>query len=150
MRSLRQFDQDEEKLKQLILYISQKCADHKGFGSTKLNKILYFADFIHYANTGTPVTGVEYQRLPWGPAPRRMKPVLDGMQESGELAMQHGRVLAGYISKKPVNLADPQLELFSADEISIVDYVIERFEEFTCRDEPQESSVGRVEVCPRR
>jgi len=134
MRSPKAYDQDEEKLKQLILYVSQKCADQKGFGATKLNKILYFSDFLVYANTGKPITGVAYQRLEWGPAPRRMKPLLSQLEESGELAMQEVLIPGGYRSKKPVNLVAPNLSLFSAEEIATVDEVIDNLEEFTASD----------------
>jgi hypothetical protein len=129
-RQLQYFEANEEKLKQLILYISQKCADQGGFGSTKLNKILYFADFLVYANTGKPLTGVEYQRLQWGPAPRRMKPILQEMSNAGQLAMQDTVVLT-YTRKKPVNLVSPDLGHFSAREIAIVDDVIDHLEDLT-------------------
>jgi hypothetical protein len=124
---------DEGKLQQLILYVSQKCADQTGFCSTKLNKILYFSDFIVYANTGASITGVEYQRLQWAPAPSWMKLVLSSMEEAGELTMQDILVPDGYKTKKPVNLKPPDLGMFSAEEISVVDDVIERLEELTAK-----------------
>ena len=115
--------------------MSQKCADHPGFGSTKLNKIIYFADFIVYANTGEPLTGVAYQRLKYGPAPRRRKPVRDAMIAGGQLAMQEVRGSGGYITKKPVNLVSPDIDkYFSAAEIAAVDHVIDSFEELTAAD----------------
>jgi uncharacterized phage-associated protein len=129
------FAGNEEKLRQLILYVSQKCADHPGFGSTKLNKIIYFADFLTYANTGKPLTGFEYQRLKHGPAPRKMKLVMDAMIASGQLAIQQVDAAGGYTTKKPVNLVSPDLDThFSANEIATVDYVIDRFEELTATD----------------
>jgi hypothetical protein len=131
MKALRLFDTNDEKLRQLILYVSQKCADQKNFGSTKLNKILYFSDFLAYANTGEPITGAEYQRLDWGPAPRKMKPVLNDLERDSELAMQEVQLTGNYTSKKPVNLVPPNLGVFSAAEIAIVDDVIEKFEELT-------------------
>ena len=54
---------DEEKLSELILYISQKCATDPKFGAVKLNKILYLSDFLAFGNWGEPITGVEYQHL---------------------------------------------------------------------------------------
>ena len=57
-RTLRLFAENEEKLRQLILYVSQKCANHPGFGLTKLNKIAYFADFLVFANTDNPLTAL--------------------------------------------------------------------------------------------
>ena len=139
MRKIREFQNDEEKLKQLILYVSRKCANQLGFGSTKLNKILYFSDFLVYANTGEPLTGVDYQRLQYGPAPRRMKPVLDELQESSQMAMQETLIAGRYTRKKPVNLVAPDLSLFSAEEIAVVDEVIENLEELTASDTSQVS-----------
>ena len=139
MMTLRQFEPNEEKLKQLILYVSQKCADQSEFGSTKLNKILYFADFIVYVKTGEPLTGVAYQRLQWGPAPRRMRPVLDELVESDELAMQQTLIAAGVKRKKPVNLVAPDLSLFSAAEIAVVDEVIAKLEELTASETSRKS-----------
>jgi hypothetical protein len=84
----KQWPEDERKMKELILYISQKCADDAKFGATKLNKILYFSDFLAYAYHGSPITGFEYQKLPNGPAPRRLVPVREQLMESGELGIQ--------------------------------------------------------------
>ena len=41
-------------------------------GRVKLHKILYFADMLHYAARGQPLTGVEYQKQPFGPAARHL------------------------------------------------------------------------------
>src|SRR6266498_2034018 len=65
----------EERLREMILYICAKCADDPAFGATKLNKILWFSDFLAYFQRGVPITGVAYQRLSRGPAPKRLVPV---------------------------------------------------------------------------
>src|SRR5215467_9574991 len=65
---------NDEKFKELILYIASHSEDDPAFGATKLNKLLFFADFITYLRLGHPITGQEYQRLENGPAPRRMLP----------------------------------------------------------------------------
>lgn len=38
-------------------------------GLTKLCKLLYFLDFIHFRQTGRTVTGLEYRAWPMGPVP---------------------------------------------------------------------------------
>ena len=133
MRQPRTFQKKEDKLKQLILYISQKCAAKSNFGVTKLNKIVYFSDFIFYRDTGEPITGVEYQKLQRGPAPRRMKPVIDEMKIDGLLAIQESMDDDRYTVKKPVNLVGPNLDDFSAKEISMVDAVIEAIDTWTAK-----------------
>jgi len=116
---------DEQKLEELILYISEKCANDSTFGAVKLNKILCFSDFIFYAYHGVGITGVEYQKLPAGPAPRRLLPVRDKMIRESSLALQEVPLRSGYVQKRTVNLRKPRLDLFSGEEIALVDSVIE-------------------------
>ncbi len=116
---------DEEKLAELILYISQKCATDPKFGAIKLNKILYLSDFLSFGNFGEPITGVEYQHLRLGPAPRRLVPVREALQSAGKLVVQNLPLRSGKKQTRTVNLTDPNLKLFSGREIALVDSVIE-------------------------
>ncbi|MGA7822530.1 MAG: Panacea domain-containing protein [Candidatus Sulfotelmatobacter sp.] len=116
---------DEEKLSELILYISQKCATDPKFGAVKLNKILYLSDFLAFGNWGEPITGVEYQHLRQGPAPRRLVPVRDALQKGGKLVVQTLPLKSGNRQVRTVNLVDPNLRVFSGREIALVDSIIE-------------------------
>lgn len=116
---------DERKLAELILYISQKCASDPTFGAVKLNKILYFSDFFAFGNWGSPITGVEYQHLPNGPAPRRLLPVRDQMVDNRDLVIQRVQLQSGNVQHRTVNLREPNLDLFSGREIALIDNVIE-------------------------
>src|SRR5438132_6872604 len=100
---------DEEKLGELILYISQKCATDSKFGAVKLNKILYLSDFLAFGNWNEPITGVEYQHLRKGPAPRRLVPVRDTLRSQGDIAVQEIPLKSGNIQKRTVNLREPDL-----------------------------------------
>lgn len=114
---------DEHKLRELILYVARRCEEDPHFGSTKLNKILFYSDFVTYGATARPITGVEYQKLQHGPAPRRLKPILDAMAEAGECAIQY-REHFGYVQRRPVALRDPDLRAFSGEEINRVEQVL--------------------------
>ena len=48
---------DGAKLRELMLYITQKSEGDPRFGKTKLLKILVEADFTFYARTGRSITG---------------------------------------------------------------------------------------------
>ncbi|MBZ5647948.1 MAG: SocA family protein [Acidobacteriia bacterium] len=119
---------DDRKLAELILYISQKCANDPTFGAVKLNKILCYSDFLFYAYHGRGITNVEYQKLPYGPAPRRLKPVRNQLIKRRALALQDVVLKNGHVQKRTVNLRQPNLSLFSGDEIALVDRVIESTE----------------------
>lgn len=116
--------ENERKFRELVLYVCQKSAGDPRFGAVKLNKILYFSDFLAYANLGEPITGFEYQKLPQGPAPRRLLPIREKMMKARELGIQEVQVAAGYIQQRPVNLRAPDLSVFKAAEIAQVDRVI--------------------------
>lgn len=116
---------DERKLGELILYISQKCATDPKFGAIKLNKLLYLSDFLSFGQWGEPITGVEYQHLPKGPAPKRLLPVRSALQENGKLVIQKLQLRSGNTQVRTVNLSEPDLALFTAREISLVDNIIE-------------------------
>jgi hypothetical protein len=47
-------------------------ADGFTFGAVKLNKILYYADMLHYAHTGAPITGATYAKRQQGPVPKQV------------------------------------------------------------------------------
>jgi hypothetical protein len=120
--------ESEDKFRELILYVSQKCATDPTFGATKLNKILFYSDFLAYANLGKAITNFDYQKLPNGPAPRRLVPVRDQMVEKGELGVQEIRLRSGNVQKRTVNLRQPNLSVFTGEEISQIDEVIGSFE----------------------
>jgi Protein of unknown function (DUF4065) len=118
---------NEHKLAELILYISQKCADDPTYGSVKLNKILCFSDFLFHAYHHRGITNVEYQKLPNGPAPRPLVSVRDYLIKNGALGMQEVQLRGGHVQKRPVNLRPPDLSKFNGAEIAVVDGFIEQF-----------------------
>jgi hypothetical protein len=114
---------DDEKLRELILHICRRSEGDPKFGATKLNKLLFFADFLAYRQFGSSITRHTYQRLPKGPAPRSIVPILRDMEMRREIA----RSEHDYYGKKQfkaVALRDADLSRFSGPEIGLVDSII--------------------------
>jgi len=117
-----------KKLENLILYI---CASEDAkLGRTKLNKLLYFCDFLHYQKTGKDITGADYMAIQEGPVPRQMLPTLERLYENDKLRQEPIRVGAHWLQRQ-IALVEPDLSIFTASEISMVDEVIDRFRWFT-------------------
>ena len=74
-----------DKLRQAILFIAKEGEDDLCLGAVKLNKILYYADVRAYLELHKPITGVVYQHLPEGPAPRALVPTRREMLELEEI-----------------------------------------------------------------
>jgi hypothetical protein len=113
----------ESLLRELILYISQQCAEDPTFGAVKLNKILFYSDFLSYYQFGEPIAGVEYQRLPNGPAPKRMLPIRSKMEQDGDIAIEKLAVFDKQ-QHRCVPRRDPDLNRFKARDIAVVDRLI--------------------------
>jgi hypothetical protein len=114
-----------DRLRELVLYISHKCADDPTFGATKLNKLLFYSDFFSYFRYGEPIAGLEYQRLPNGPAPKQLVPVRNKMLSDGDIAMQK----VSFFSKEQhrcIPLRDPDLDKFKARDIALIDALIQK------------------------
>lgn len=113
-----------QRLRELIVYISQRCESDPWFGAIKLNKILYYADFRAFERFGIPLTGLPYFRLPLGPAPRVLLIFRQQLEEEGAIRIDRLPVGADKNQHRTVALRDPVLDHFTADEIGLVDQVI--------------------------
>ncbi len=115
---------DAEKFRELLLYVAGKSLDDPTFGATKLNKIMFFADFRAYGEFGVSITGASYQRLDRGPAPVQLLPVQSDLIEE-QAAVLVEREYFNYPQKRLFPLRQPDLSKFSAAEIALVDEIIE-------------------------
>lgn len=114
---------DEDKLAELLLYLAQRLGNERAAGSTKLNKLLFFADFIHFRQHGRSITGAEYQRLPYGPAPKRLLPVRQQLLRRRDAELVEETYL-GQIQQRLVPRRDADLSRFSEAEIATVEEIL--------------------------
>lgn len=72
------------KLEAVVLMLLEQA---KGtiVGRTKLMKLLYYVDFIHYKKTGFSVTNARYTKLPYGPVPKQAFRVLESLSTEGKI-----------------------------------------------------------------
>jgi Antitoxin SocA-like, Panacea domain len=142
----REFELKQGRFKDLVLYISAALADDPTFGSTKLNKILYFSDFEAYKFLGQPITGAEYQKNKYGPTAREYLPLVRELEDSRFIDVVRKQVVDHLQDVVvPTGAVLPNMKQFSADEIALVDRVIEEFRAYTnteASDRSHERSAG--------
>ncbi|MGE0000293.1 MAG: Panacea domain-containing protein [Ilumatobacteraceae bacterium] len=114
---------DERKFTELLVYVASRLRSDRSGGATKLNKILFFADFAHVRRTGAPITGAMYQKLEHGPAARRLRPVRDQLIANGEAELRDEEFL-GYQQHRLVTRREPDLTVFTDDELATIDKVL--------------------------
>jgi hypothetical protein len=113
----------DRKFEELILYVARESQDDRRCGATKLNKILFYADFMAYHKLGQSITGQKYQKLERGPAPKRVVPVVESMVSRGFCAWAE-RSYFGFPLKKLIALREPDVSVFSAEELDVARTVI--------------------------
>ena len=115
----------DAKLRELILYIADECANAPKFGMTKLNKILYFSDFLWYRQTGKPITGTKYMHLPNGPAPQRMVPIREQMIANGDIFIKQREFPNHPPQQRIIAIEKADLDKhFTPGQIAFIDEVI--------------------------
>jgi uncharacterized phage-associated protein len=119
----------EDKLSELVLYIAGRTAGDQAAGATKLNKYLYFAESSAVRRLGRSITGAEYQKLRFGPAPRRLTPVRERLIRNGDGRLDQRVDALGYVHHELVALRAPRTDLFTAEELRLVDEVIDELRE---------------------
>jgi hypothetical protein len=149
-----QVDYDEGKFAEMVLYVADRLRADRAGGATKLNKVLYFADFAQVRRTGRPISGADYQKLPQGPAPRRLKPVRQRLVEEGAAEVLTEDFL-GYKMHRLVPLRAPDLSVFAGDELVTIDRVLDDLKQLTAKqvsdlshEEPGWLHVGLGESIP--
>lgn len=122
-----------DRLREMILYISALCGEDQHFGVTKLNKILFYADFISFLRYGEPITGVEYMKLPQGPAPLYIMRVREEMENNKELVVRKQNVHT-YVQHRLIPLREPRFDMFKARDVALINEIVEMLCDMNARD----------------
>jgi uncharacterized phage-associated protein len=124
---------NREKLLNALIYFSKNT---RVCGKTKLFKLLYFLDFIHFRETGKSVTGLDYYAWDKGPVPQdlfhELKQPNKDLQEAVTLlekSADEDDKLCRVIAKKPF---DPSF--FSRREMKIMKNLSFIFKEALAKD----------------
>ncbi|GAH37588.1 unnamed protein product, partial [marine sediment metagenome] len=121
---------DLEKLENMILYLVKRL---DGVLETKLNKLLWYCDFLHFKETSVSITGAQYIRLPYGPVPDNYERIIGIMQPEllhmDEVPFNTKDGVA--LGKQFTTLIEPDESMFSEQEIKVVNFVTDTFREDT-------------------
>ena len=114
---------DRTKLKTVLLYTMNKC-EASNLGAVKLHKVLYYADMLHYACVGTPITGSTYRKRPLGPTCYQLLPTLRELKNQGAVEIREVDYF-GYRKKEYIAVESPQIDRLSHFEVMLLDEVID-------------------------
>jgi hypothetical protein len=115
---------NENKFRELLLFIARRSEGDPRFGAIKLNKLLFYSDFLAYLELGYPITGQPYFALENGPAPRYLVRVREQMVKSKEIAISRKATLSG-VQERVLALRDPDPNKFKPAEIALVTKILD-------------------------
>lgn len=108
-----------EKIGMMAKFYAQKLQPFK----TKMNKLLFYADFFHYSKTGYSISGVTYMAITRGPVPKNYGSIYDRLSEAGYVDIEEVE-FGDYGGEKFLNHdGEPDLEIFSATERQAIETV---------------------------
>ena len=108
-----------EKMAAMVSYFAERADD---LYKTKLNTLLFYADFVNYYRLGKSISGSRYVHLPYGPVP-------DGYEETLETLNHYGVVdVIKENSADLIRSGDSRARSFlNAEEIETLDWILENY-----------------------
>jgi len=130
---------DLEKFRNMILYLVKRL---DGVVETKLNKLLWYCDFLHFKETSVSITGAQYVRFQHGPVPNKYYFIFDVLEDEG-LLNKNETLFQTKDGIVPGNefaaLVEPDHSLFSKKEIQVMDFVADTFRNFNAKQMKEKS-----------
>jgi len=110
-----------DRLAAMALYVAEKGKD---IYKTKLNKLLFYSDFVNFHLHGRSISGAKYIHVPFGPVPRNYGEVLEKLEEAGRVRLIPAGVSAVLV--KPIKKAEAPAEL-EPEEKATIDWVLANY-----------------------
>jgi putative zinc finger/helix-turn-helix YgiT family protein len=108
------------------------CKD-KSIPKTKLNKLMFYADFKHFKDYSISITGTQYAHLPYGPAPHHYEHYVAALHDDEKSITIEEVQFNEYTGEFLLATKEPILTIFSTTELKILAMVKEYFADFTAK-----------------
>ncbi|CAN5236000.1 DUF4065 domain-containing protein [soil metagenome] len=114
-----------DKLTEMVVFFSAQLAPWK----TKLNKLLFYADFLLFNKTGYSMSGARYRAINMGPVPNNFNSIFEYMANKDHIDIYITQFTKGGEGEqfKPHPNRKFNAELFNDTELSIINQVAEKF-----------------------
>ncbi|MDD4992741.1 MAG: DUF4065 domain-containing protein [Paludibacter sp.] len=117
-----------EKSRQMVVYFARNCSPV----TTKMNKLLYYADFLNYNRTGYAISGMTYQAKTWGPVPERYDGLYGNVSDIVERVVEF---YSGDVSGERLKTEEEfDATLFNDEELKSMEKVVARFKNMPTKD----------------
>ncbi|MEN8155909.1 MAG: type II toxin-antitoxin system antitoxin SocA domain-containing protein [Bacteroidota bacterium] len=114
-----------KKFSEMVVFFTEKLQPWK----TKLNKLLFYSDFIMHQQTGFSMSGVQYRAIPMGPVPNNFNSIFEFLANKDDIEIYYTSFADGGTGEqfKPTQNKTFSSELFTEKELEILNAVADRF-----------------------
>ena len=108
------------RLKNIMLYILNRCDE---VWCNKMNKLLFYTDFLSYRERGMAMSGLSYRAIDFGPVPERWDRVYSEFPE----VRQELRQVGDFVGSVLIASEEPDYTMFTDAELKVLDSICTHF-----------------------
>lgn len=121
-----------EKFTEMVVYFSDKLSPFK----TKMNKLLFYSDFLMFKQSCFSISGVRYKAIDMGPVPNNFQSIFEYLANKDEIAIFTTEFPSGYSGEqfKARKGRNFNANLFTENELKTLEKVASVFKETSTND----------------
>jgi uncharacterized phage-associated protein len=118
-----------KKMIEMIVYFTEQVRHWK----TKMNKLLFYSDSLHYKKFGYSITGGEYTALQMGPVPHNFSSIFEYAAQADDIDINYQEFSNGGIGESftPTSKRAFNSELFDETELFVMQTIVDAFKNAT-------------------
>lgn len=115
-----------KKFTEMVVYFTKELQPWK----TKLNKLLFYADFLHFKKTCFSISGVRYRAIDMGPVPNNFQSIFEYISNNEDVIINHIEFQDGNIGEQFILNPKRKFEadVLTGDEYNTVKEVAKKFQ----------------------
>ena len=117
---------NKKKYENAVLYFVKYC-NNRYLGKTKLNKLMYYLDFISYRDRERSITNDKYVHKDYGPVPHSIDDIIMALNKKNQIDIQF-EPWNDFLSTKFISRSDPDVAVFNDYEINLLEKICQEFQ----------------------
>lgn len=118
-----------DKALEMIVYFTHEMTRGNKLWKTKMNKLLFYADFCHFKNYGNSISGLEYRAIQRGPVPSKFASLYEYAACNDFVDIYYTELSDGNLGEmfEPNDKRGFESDKFSESELEVLEEVSKRF-----------------------
>lgn len=115
-----------EKFTEMVVFFSERLEPFK----TKMNKLLFYADFLMFKQSCFSISGMRYKAIDMGPVPNNFQSIFEYLDNHNEIDITTTEFKSGYFGEQFIARKDRAFNaaLFTQEELRVLNQVANTFQ----------------------